>query len=589
MILISDTQCASKQHIPGSHYDPELKMHVFSIPTHHDIPLNVMRLAKKEFSSHLSARIARLEKYKNLSQLKSYQKAAISKGLDLSGRVLIADEMGLGKTVTSLGLAVCLEFPLLVVCPSSLKLNWQNEISKWLELDSLVITKGTDPIQGDIVIISYEILAKRYLEIECQTLILDESHSIKSTESKRCQSAATVAKNSKYAILLSGTPSLNRPIELYPQLNCLYSQFFPSKQKFGERYCNAFKGKYGWDYSGSSNLQELNFLLQKIMVRRLKKDVLKELPEKKRYKIYVKEASKDMRPKGKLSDAKVTQLYKETAETKLQPVISYLEKEINNRGKLVIFAHHSIMINSIEEMLIEKNIKHIKIDGSINVDKRQSLCDYYQLYREYRVALLSITAAGVGITLTKGDCCIFAEMYWNSAQIKQCEDRCHRIGREKDLVIKYLLMKNTIDDLQYPMIERKLNLMSNCLDGKNENKLVLLEKGQETLRDFAKYTPYKGTVVPSNKRTEKTAFSPQKTVKSKWDAFSKHKKRIFSPQKELSSPKSTPIKSSPAEITKIKRINDPKSQPRSLKKPDISSTLSREEELALQEIMRVIR
>lgn len=237
-----------------------------------------------------------------MQSLLPFQKAGVRKGIENDGRVFICDEMGLGKTIQALSIMAYYrqDWPALIVCPSSLRMTWKGEIKRWLgikDVDIQVISASKDYIdeQKKITIVSYDLAAKGEVirdltRIGFDCIVADESHNLKSTGAKRTQSITPLLQGSRRTILLSGTPALSRPIELFPQLACLKPKLFPSLDAFGQRYCDPRPSRFnkGIEYKGATNLQELHWILDKtILVRRLKKDVLKELPEKRRQCILV--------------------------------------------------------------------------------------------------------------------------------------------------------------------------------------------------------------------------------------------------------------------------------------------------------------
>jgi len=204
-------------------------------------------------------------------------------------RCLIADQMGLGKTMMALATLQNLSaYPALVVCPASLKLNWQRETRKWLigKKTSVINGYGAGYYKTDIVIINYDILAKHIealKNIEFKAMVLDESHYIKSSKTQRTKVCRELSSNISVRLLLTGTPILNKPKELISQLQMIDRlDDFGGWWRFATRYCGAFKGRFGLWMEGAENLGELNSKLrEKCMIRRKKEDVLKELPPKR--------------------------------------------------------------------------------------------------------------------------------------------------------------------------------------------------------------------------------------------------------------------------------------------------------------------
>jgi SWI/SNF-related matrix-associated actin-dependent regulator 1 of chromatin subfamily A len=231
------------------------------------------------------------------NKLYNFQKEGIAFGLKKNGRFLLADEMGVGKTIQAIGIssAFISDWPVLVICPSSLKYNWRDEILEWLQPiinhDRIqIISTAKDELikEKDFFIISYDLsirMEAELLEKNFQFIIADEAHYIKSREAKRSKILMPIMQRCKRLIFLSGTPILSKPVEIYNIVRCLRPDIFDKFIDFSERYCEAKKGPFGWDYSGASNIRELNYLLNSLMIRRLKKDVLQELPPKKRQKV----------------------------------------------------------------------------------------------------------------------------------------------------------------------------------------------------------------------------------------------------------------------------------------------------------------
>ncbi|RKO97469.1 hypothetical protein CXG81DRAFT_12522, partial [Caulochytrium protostelioides] len=406
-------------------------------------------------------------------KLRPFQRDGIQSAILKGGRVLIGDEMGLGKTVQALGLCSFFRpaWPVLIICPSSLRLTWAAEIQRWLELEPyrvqvLMTAKDVPDPFKEIVIVSYDLCSRAPLsgiltKTKYQIIVADECHYLKSRDAKRTKTIVPMIKASQYAIMLSGTPALSRPMELYTQVTALVKLAFPSMGQYGQRYCDAKMTHFGMDYSGSSHLGELYWFLEKcVMIRRLKKNVLKELPPKTRQCIYLAALGQDG-GSGGLNDPRFMELYMMTGVAKIPAVIEYLRDVFHNTDKkFLVFAHHIEVLNALSKF-VETDLKvgYIRIDGSTPAAQRQELCDRFQTREDVRVAVLGIVAAGVGLTLHRADLVIFAELFWTPAQLMQAEDRAHRLGRQSHVDIKYILAKGTLDDRQWPLIQSKLEVI----------------------------------------------------------------------------------------------------------------------------------
>ncbi|KFM63101.1 SWI/SNF-related matrix-associated actin-dependent regulator of chromatin subfamily A-like protein 1, partial [Stegodyphus mimosarum] len=421
--------------------------------------------------------------------------------------------MGLGKTIQAIGIANYFkdDWPLLVITPSSVRYMWLEAFHMWLpSLNSQEITvigSSKEHIPNDkVIIMSYDLLTKMQDSIEKRKFkmaIMDECHFLKNPKSARTKAAFSILKNINRIIMLSGTPALSRPIELYSQLSILRRRDFFSYVEYGMRYCNGKKAPWGWDFHGSSNMEELQILLEEIvMIRRLKSEVIKQLPAKYRQMIVLdpslvpaKKILKTMAGQLKESTLKgmewrgvLLQYFHETGDVKLKAVCEYVLDLLESDRKFVCFAHHQNVLNGICEAVEKKKIDYIRIDGSVNAEHRKRLCDKFQLQDTCRVAILSITAANCGITLTAASLVIFAELFWNPGILTQAEDRVHRIGQEDCVVVQYLVAKGTADDEIWPLVQRKLDNLNKAGLSKdtfmNADTVVQENSLQPRLEDF---------------------------------------------------------------------------------------------------------
>ncbi|XP_048455337.1 SWI/SNF-related matrix-associated actin-dependent regulator of chromatin subfamily A-like protein 1 [Rhincodon typus] len=411
---------------------------------------------------------------KLVHSLMPFQRDGVNFAISRGGRLLLADDMGLGKTLQAICIAAVYrkEWPVLVITPSSVRFTWAQAFSQWLpSLDTQainVILTGKDRLlSSHVSIISYDLLAKlknQLMERSFQVIIVDESHFLKNVKTARCKAARPLLQAAKRLILLSGTPAMSRPAELYSQIAVLQPKLFPNFHDFGIRYCAAKRLPWGWDYSGSSNLVELRLLLlESLMIRRLKSDVMTQLPAKRRKMVLVqpegvsakaraaleaaaKEMTKDHKTKREKKEALLL-FYNRTAEAKVRSIVEYVKDLLESgREKFLVFGHHRLVLDALCETLEEKKVKFIRIDGSTSSSDRQSLCDQFQFSEQRCVAVLSITAANMGLTLSSADLVVIAELFWNPGILFQAEDRVHRIGQLNCVDIHYLVARGTADD-----------------------------------------------------------------------------------------------------------------------------------------------
>ncbi|XP_067265056.1 SWI/SNF-related matrix-associated actin-dependent regulator of chromatin subfamily A-like protein 1 isoform X2 [Chanodichthys erythropterus] len=246
--------------------------------------------------------------------LMPFQRDGVNFAVSREGRLLLADDMGLGKTVQAICIAAYYrsEWPLLVVAPSSVRFTWAEAFRRWLPSvradDINVVVTGRDSLRSGLInIISYDLLNKMDKQPPSSpfsVIIMDESHFLKNMKTVRCRAALPLLKAAKRVILLSGTPAMSRPAELYTQILAVRPSLFPRFHDFGTRYCDAKQLPWGWDYSGSSHLSELKLLLEEsLMLRRLKSEVLSQLPAKQRKVVTVTTDGINSRTKAALNAA----------------------------------------------------------------------------------------------------------------------------------------------------------------------------------------------------------------------------------------------------------------------------------------------
>lgn len=481
-------------------------------------------------------------------KLMPFQRDGVCFALSRNGRCMIADEMGLGKTIQAISVAYIYrqEWPLLIVVPSSLKYPWIEELEKWIpELDprdiNLVESK-TDTMSigtSKITILGYGLLttdARPLLEAlnkqRFAVVLVDESHYMKSRNAARSKILVPVIQNAKRAILLTGTPALGRPEELFMQVDALYPRRFGTWSDYAKKYCNAHYKYFGtrrqWDCRGASHLDELHQRLSEIMIRRLKNQVLTQLPPKIRQRIpfdlpkdAAKEASASFEQWEKTMSSPsenqfvevmslITRMYKQTAIAKAGAVKDYIKMMLETEElKFLVFAHHLSMLQACTEAVIEAKAGYIRIDGSVPSAERIQLVHRFQNEPSTRVAILSIQAAGQGLTFTAASHVVFAELYWNPGHIKQAEDRAHRIGQTTAVHIHYLIAKGTFDTVMWAMLNRKETVTGSALNGKKE--YLKAEEGDREKWDFLNFarawTPSEATTGDAEDDKDAIFFS----------------------------------------------------------------------------------
>ena len=432
---------------------------------------------------------------------------------------LLADDMGVGKTIQIIGLSNFLGIKKrnLIIVPNSVKKNWVKEIYKWSTSGSVDIAKSkqvsykceetgkrktrTELVMpdSDWVVINYEMCDKfrPYLEqVEWGIIACDEAHRIKNEKAQ-----ATVAiigrrhmrakgntpsqpkiepLNGEFWVFATGTPVLNRPKELWVILHFIDPQGLGNNfMKFHLRYCDGKKNGFGWDFSGKSNELELQQKLRSsVMIRRLKVDVLKELPGKTRqmhelvltsdmkaslaemesawearvgdkltgdekdYEAWGK-IVEDLGSSGTMGIAEMAEAREKLGVSKVPQSVAYIEEMLESVDKLVVFAHHKKVIDELCDKLAAYN--PVRITGSDSIEARAKAEKDFNERKSCRVIVVSIKAGGVGLNLQAASTIVFVEYDWTWALLDQAEDRCNRMGQQNAVSIYYLVVADSID------------------------------------------------------------------------------------------------------------------------------------------------
>lgn len=368
----------------------------------------------------------------------------------------VCDDMGMGKTRTVIEAMIQRgQFPILVICPSALKLNWRNEIARWVGIDLEI-----DNLNQDIIITNYERMNKYKFEIQAlpiKQLVLDESHSFKEESSKRTQLALEWSRKIPYKILISGTPMLNRPRELITQMEILNNiHKVGGREKFLEKYCNPRHSQYGIDYSGCSDLQELHQTMNGIWLRRTKDDLENKLPTKTIVPIPIIELNQPApRSFHDIERYDRAVLYK-----KLDASVDFIEQLLERDEKVVVFVHHKDIGKALNMKFPDASV----IVGGQSPVHRQINIDNFQLH-DTQIIICSLQASAVGLTLTASRCAVFIEYPWSPALLAQAQDRVHRLGQDKDVFIFYLYGQGSIDEYRLNTNSFKKAVIDYIVDG----------------------------------------------------------------------------------------------------------------------------
>ena len=428
---------------------------------------------------------------------------------------ILADDMGLGKTIQVISMLVSYKEnqeenkkTSLVVSPSSLALNWKNEIEKFApELNIKVISGNANQRKEiineieryDVIVTSYDLL-KRDIEIykgknyTFRFIIADEAQYLKNNNAKNAKAIKQIKADSRFA--LTGTPIENSLAELWSIFDFVMPGYLFSYKKFKSTYETAIVKDNDEDA-----IKKLKMLIEPFVLRRTKKEVLTELPEKtitvlknemgeEQRKIYL---SYLVRTKQELQDeinsngyersqikilAALTRLrqicchpslfidnYKEPC-SKLEQCMEILEDGITAGHKILLFSSYTSMFEIIEKELKNRNIKYFKLTGATKVDERVDLVDEFNQNDEIKVFLISLKAGGTGLNLIGADMVIHYDPWWNISAENQATDRAYRIGQKNNVQVYKLITKDSIEEKIYDLQQRKATLTDNMLDTK---------------------------------------------------------------------------------------------------------------------------
>jgi len=419
-------------------------------------------------------------------------------------RAILGDDMGLGKTLQLITAAMKQTDAtrILVVCPNSLKYFWANELKKWYNISSTVVN-GTPQLRSTQIaykskwtIINYESLRlhKEELQIRWDIVIFDESHRLKNRKALMFKAAKYLTKKAQIIWCSSGTPILNRLSELWTTLHIMYPKKYGSYWKFCENYCEVFNNGWGMQVRDILDpdhraIQEIREVLKPMMIRRLKSEVLKDLPEKiisqvwvdlvGKQRNYYDEMEKDfctlisskeyveapvkiaqiIRLKQIAISAQLIDAELDNATAKIDALLEILE---DSPKPVVVFSAWKKTLNLVVERL-PKDLVVKMITGEVPVSEREQIVLDFQAGK-IDVLLATIGAGGVGITLTRASVVIFLDKDWTPALNRQAQDRLHRIGQKESVLVYELLARNTIEEDIEKLLAKKIKLCENVLD-----------------------------------------------------------------------------------------------------------------------------
>lgn len=444
---------------------------------------------------------------------------------------ILADEMGLGKTLQTIAFikseldATEPKLPTLVVCPTSLVYNWEDEIKKFQpDLKCLIVSGNKNEREdqrqnieeSDVVITSYALIRRDiedYNDVKFKYCFLDEAQNIKNPDSLNAKSVKSIKANGYFA--LTGTPIENSLTELWSIFDFIMPGYLLSHRKFVSKYeIPIVKNR------NKKALEELNKHIKPFILRRLKKDVVKELPPKIEHNMIVdmtdeqkrvyaaflaeakEEVNKEITEKG-LNKSKIkilsilTRLRQiccdpstfienyEGENGKTEALMDILENNINAGHKILLFSQFTSVLKNIAKRFIEENINYMYLDGSTKAESRSELVKEFN-EGDASIFLISLKAGGTGLNLTSADIVIHFDPWWNPAVEAQASDRAHRIGQKKTVEVIKLIAKGTIEEKIYSIQEKKKEMIKNVINENTNDDILLSNMNEKELEELFK-------------------------------------------------------------------------------------------------------
>jgi SWI/SNF-related matrix-associated actin-dependent regulator 1 of chromatin subfamily A len=427
-----------------------------------------------------------------------HQKIAIEK-LAGSKRFILADDMGLGKTTSTI--IAALETgakKILIVCPASLKINWQREIENYSSRPVFIAEGKKYSTDEDFVIVNYDILKNFHdtkdkensllQKTNFDLVILDEAHMISNVQAQRTKIINNFVKTIDRVWLLTGTPMTSRPMNYYNLLNIIESPVAQNWMAYAIRYCQGYQFKAGnrkvWNVSGASNLEELRDRTSKQVLRRLKENVL-DLPEKIITPVYLRLKSKQYEDlmgeyynwyENKTEESqsltvqfsKLMKVRKVIANEKINQTIEFAENILEQGKKVIIFTNFT---DTLQMIYHHFGKQAVYLDGSCSNSMRQQAVDSFQNDEKIKVFVGNLKAAGVGLTLTSAEVVIMNDLSFVPAEHSQAEDRAYRYGQKSNVLVYYPLFENTIEGAIYDILSKKKKIINTVMGDEPQEEL----------------------------------------------------------------------------------------------------------------------
>jgi len=422
-----------------------------------------------------------------------HQKVAIEKLL-ANNKFILADDMGLGKTTAAV--IASMESgakKVLIVCPASLKINWDREIKNYTDRKVLIVEGRKWGSTFDYYIINYDILKnyhtteksedsddfKLLVNEKFDLAIVDEAHYVSNTTANRTRLLNDVLDTIPKVWLLTGTPMTSRPINYFNLLKIVDSPLTLNWQSYVRRYCKGYQFNVGnrkvWNTSGASNLDELRERTKAYVLRRMKTDIL-DLPEKIITPVFVELTSKmydeELEEFTRISNDKkdnetisvtlnrLMKIRQLIAYEKIQYTCELIDKCLDQGKKVIVFTNFTISL----EMIHEKYKKNsVILNGSMSKEKKQESVDKFQNEDKIKIFISNIVAGGVGITLTAGEVVIMNDLSFVPAHHSQAEDRAYRYGQKNSVLVYYPVFENTVEKIIYNILQKKKGVIDQVM------------------------------------------------------------------------------------------------------------------------------
>lgn len=465
--------------------------------------------------------------------LRQYQKNTVGFFVDNGGRGLMCLDPGCGKTICSLAYSLATNKKrALVICPNSMKGTWFNEVKKFTELKPFIFRSGqnvddVDLSEYDVFIINYDILNRLldvrtvkknvkkktgkvveeetmiidgpndlFKSLNLDLLIADEATMIKSNDAQRTKMAVALSRYFSSVLLLSGTPIINSPKDLFVPLNIVDNQRFNSFFKFAYRFCDPVKKAWGWDFSGTSNMEELRELIKPYYVRYAKRDVLKDLPPTiftdipvelhreyhAKYEMamenlveYLKRVRKktDEETKKSMMAEKLVllnELRQITSMSKAMDAKEIIENIIESGEKVIVFSNFHEPLKELHSKFKKNSVILL---GTSTEKERENAKNRFQDDEKVRVFFGGTRASGIGITLNRAENVLFIDQPWTAADYEQAYSRAERMGNKADVInIRTMYVKDSVDEKIADIIKRKKDVANFIFDSNYDKNIV---------------------------------------------------------------------------------------------------------------------